>query len=79
VYGYKWGVGFDEVKFVYSLADNWKVGGMMGQKGVWEVMVQNAKLNRSYCNSFALHVGNKNYAVILKNRFNKKNLGKVNL
>jgi len=63
---------------VYSLLDNWKVGAMYGQKNTWEFMIQNPKLNKNYCSSVALHVGNKNYALILKNRFNNKELGKVN-
>jgi hypothetical protein len=45
---------------------------MYGQKNTWEFMIQNPKLNKNYCSSVALHVGNKNYALILKNRFNKK-------
>jgi hypothetical protein len=52
---------------------------MVGQKGAWELMLQNPKLNKSYCTSFALNVGNKNYALVLKNMFNKKDLGKVKL
>ena len=72
-------MGFDELKFLYSLIDNWKVGCMVGQKGVWELMLQNPKLNKTYCSSFALNVGNKNYALVVKKRFNKRDLGKVNL
>ena len=52
---------------------------MIGQKGVWELMLQNPKLNKSYCSSFALNVGNKNYALVVKNRFSKRDYGKVNV
>lgn len=52
---------------------------MVGQKNSWELMLQNPKLNKDLCNSFALHVGNKNYALILKNRLNPKKLGKLNI
>lgn len=77
-YGYKWGVGFDEVKFLYSLYENWKVGCMYGQKNAWEVTLQNQKLNLPYCSSFGLSVGNKNYALNLKNKWSKKQYGRVN-
>ena len=80
-YGYKWGLGFDEVKFLYSMPDvwkDWKVGCMYGQKNAWEFTVLNQKLNLPFCSSFALSVGNKNWALNLKNKFSKKQYGRVN-
>jgi len=51
---------------------------MYGQKNAWEFTVQNQKLNLPYCSSFALSVGNKNWALNLKNKFSKKQYGRVN-
>jgi hypothetical protein len=69
---------FDEVKVLYSVYKDWKVGLMCKDINIWEIIVQNQKLNQKLCSSFGAYISNKNWAIILKNKVSKKDWGKLN-
>lgn len=70
-------VVLDDIKFVYSIYDKWKIGCMYSQKG-WEAILNNSDLKSPICTNFAVYINKKNYTLILKNKHKLSSYGRIN-
>lgn len=70
-------VVLDDIKFIYSIYNKWKVGCMYSQKG-WQAVINNSDLKSQFCTNFGLYINKKNYTFILKNKHKLSSYGRIN-